>query len=137
VIVIAAVVAGTLAAAYLRHEHSVSAGRSVEASVNEKAVESPTARDTVEALQDRQESTQQILIQYRHSLSATEKERIREQASVLLVREANTPFVQMDIVTPKTAGAVATRKALTALSRSPEVQIAEVNATYGHEPNPH
>ncbi len=81
-------------------------------------------------------STAEILIQYKDSVPEIEKQKIRDQASVILIREIDTSYAHMDVVKPKTADEAAVQRAIQEINRSPSVQFAEVQSTYRHEPNP-
>jgi hypothetical protein len=83
-----------------------------------------------------QGSTAEILIQYKGPVPEIEKQRIRDQASVTLIREIDTSYAQIDVVRPKTADDAAVSRAIQEISRNPNVQFAEVQSIYNHEPNP-
>jgi hypothetical protein len=82
------------------------------------------------------QNTAQILIQYKRPIPEAEKQRIRSQASVVLVRKIDTPYLQMDVVAPTSQRISALDVAVSQISKSPDVQFAEVQQKYSHEPNP-
>jgi hypothetical protein len=82
------------------------------------------------------QNTAQILIQYKRPIPEAEKQRIRSQASVVLVRKIDTPYLQMDVVTPTSQRISALDVAVSQISKNPDVQFAEVQQKYTHEPNP-
>ncbi|MGD1026060.1 MAG: hypothetical protein ABR880_25045 [Candidatus Sulfotelmatobacter sp.] len=78
----------------------------------------------------------QIVIQYKRAIPEAEKQRIRSQASVVLVRKIDTPYLQMDVVAPTSQKVSALDHAVSQISKNPDVQFAEVQRKYSHEPNP-
>jgi hypothetical protein len=103
--------------------------------------EPPAARVAQTATPDSQhasasQNTGQILIQYKKAIPEAEKQRIRSQASVVLVRKIDTPYLQMDVVAPTSQRISALDVAVAQISKNPDVKFAEVQQTYSHEPNP-
>jgi cell division protein FtsL len=82
------------------------------------------------------QNTAQILIQYKRPIPEAEKQRIRSQASVVLVRKIDTPYLQMDVVAPTSQRISALDVAVSQISKNPDVEFAEVQQKYSHEPNP-
>ena len=85
---------------------------------------------------DTPKPTTEILIQYKGLVPEMEKQKIRDQASVVLVREIETSYAHMDVVKPKSESDASVKKAIQEISRNPSVQFVEMQAAYRHEPNP-
>jgi hypothetical protein len=76
----------------------------------------------------------QILVQYLNATSDSEKQQIRQRASVILVRERKTEYINLDVVTPERRDANALRESIAKLQREPGVKFAEMQNTYAIEP---
>jgi hypothetical protein len=75
-------------------------------------------------------SGQEILIQYRDHPTEEIKIAIRQGAKVKLLRETSTAYVEDDIVIPIQNDEIGTKEAIKVLTKSKEVQFAEVNISY-------
>jgi hypothetical protein len=108
-------------------------GNSLGVSPSQSAVQSSVQSS---GSQDRVGS-EQILIQYKKPVSEYEKQRLRDDASVVLIRKIDTSYLQMDVVTPTSKGDSALRQAIATIKENPNVEFAEIQQKYSHEPNPH
>jgi len=75
-------------------------------------------------------TAQEIVITYKKNTPDEVRERVRNAVSLDLVREADTPFVKMDVVTLKDAEDRSVDQAIRELAANSAVKSAQLQYTY-------